>query len=728
MKLGFVHVSLVKVTVVGPAGVGKTCLKYLLLSKSPPSPEDRTSTGCAERAIRVIRVGKEGKKWSEITSNELQEMIAEAVPILYEELKEKGIGMGKLDEVLTILVGEVGEGEVGEGEMGEGGVGEGEMGEGGVGEGKQQQEEGEDSGSASSESESAGDSKAVIDTVIQRLTRLICDGKSSKRLLDMQWIYFTDCGGQQAFWDLIPIFTYDTSATIFVHRLCEKLDERPLNDLYKSGQRVGPSQRATLTTAEAFKTMLRGLQEKGKRSKIVAVGTHKDLANECKETPEAKNRKLATIISPHYEKDILFCGDDLTDVIFQVNTIDPKVDDKKTAGKIRASIEKCATDHEIPIWWFILELILEALAHKLGREVLSKEECIHVANALGYTEEQLDAALKFFDKLNLFLYKKDVLPNVVFTNAQVPLDKLSELVEERYHLKAAEADPKKGTGRPRTGDWRMFRDNGTLTLECLAEFKHHYEEGIFMAADFLTLLKRLLVVAPISATEYFFPAVLDMTPEVQIKECLAPSQPTKIAALAIWFPTGWAPPGVYCCSICHLRSHANWDVVDKTKKTRITRNCTTFAIRGRPGSVTFVDNFSFFAIRVNVDTSDMQPEELSEHCRAIRTQIFAAVEAGLENTHHTNSRPEIAFLCPHQSETCSTELHAANVSTNGKRWICSKNSDVFANLTPEQEVWLGGLGEFCISQNMHDAIFALVPHVRITKLHCYCKHSVLCIG
>ena len=22
----------------------------------------------------------------------------------------------------------------------------------------------------------------------------------------------------------------------------------------------------------------------------------------------------------------------------------------------------------------------------------------------------------------------------------------------------------------------------------------------------------------------------------------------------------------------------------------------------------------------------------------------------------------------------------------------------------------------------------LVPHVRIMKLHCYCKHSVLCIG
>ena len=656
MKLGIVHVSLVKVTVVGPAGVGKTCLKYLLLSKSPPSPKERTSTGCAERAIHVIRVGKEGEKWSEITSKELEEMIAEAVPILYEELKKKGTGMGKLDEVLTTLVGEMGEGKMGEGV----------------------------------ESESAGGGRAAIDTMIQKLTQLICDGKSSKRLQDMQWIYFTDCGGQQAFWDLIPIFTYDTSATIFVHRLCDKLDERPLNDLYKSGQRVGRSQRATLTTAEAFKTMLRGLQENGKRSKIVAVGTHKDLANECEETPEAKNEKLAAIIAQHYEKDVLFCDDDLKDVIFQVNTIDPKVDDQETAGKIRESVEECTTDHEIPIWWFILELILEALAHKQGREVLSKEECIHVSNALGFTEEQLDAALKFFDKLNLFLYKKDVLPNVVFTNAQVPLDKLSELVEERHHLKAAEADRKKCTGRARTGDWRMFRDNGTLTLKFLAEFKHHYEEGIFTAADFLTLLKRLLVVAPISETEYFFPAVLNMTSEAQINECLAPIRPTKIAALVIWFPTGWAPPGVYCCSICHLRSQ---EIVDKTKETRITRNCTRFAIRGRPGSVTFVDNFSFFAVRVNVDTSDMQPEDLSEHCRAIRTQIFAAVEAGLENTHHTNSRPEVAFVCPHQNETCSTELHAANVSVNGKQWICSKNSDVFANLTPEQNVWLGGPGK-----------------------------------
>ena len=63
---------------------------YLLLCKSPPSLEERHSTGCAERAIRVIYMGKEGDKWSEISTKEFQDMIAEAVPILYDDLKAKG--------------------------------------------------------------------------------------------------------------------------------------------------------------------------------------------------------------------------------------------------------------------------------------------------------------------------------------------------------------------------------------------------------------------------------------------------------------------------------------------------------------------------------------------------------------------------------------------------------------------------------------------------------------
>ena len=724
MKKGYVYMTLVKVIIEGHAGVGKTCLMYLLQSKSPPSPEQRCSTGCAERAIQVIRVGKEGEKWSEISKKEFQEMIAEAVPILYEEIKakERDIPLAKEDKEgeEDKVCGEREKGDTvgeerekgnkggGEREKGDKGGGEREKRDtvGGNGEGKLN--EGKNP-KLSSESTSAGDVKTVIDGVIQKLTELVGSSKSSRRLLDMELICITDCGGQQPFWDLIPIFTRDTSATIFVHRLCEKLDDCPLDELYQSGKRVGPRQSTTFTNAEAFKTMLQG---KNKGEKCIVVGTHKDLAHECDETPEEKNDKFVAIASPHFNDDLVYRNEGLKELVFQVNTIDPKDDEKEEASKIRASIEKNATQHKIPIWWFILQLILEALALKLGREVLRKDECVHVSNTLGFSEGELEAALEFFDKLNIFLYKKHILPGVVFTNPQVPLGILSKLVEKQYHLKAAQVNPAKAANQAMTGDWQRFRDRAVITLKFLKEneFKADYVEGIFTPTDFLELLKKLLVVAPLSeretsATEYFIPAILSMTEAAQINKCLTSCSATKIAALVVWFPTGWAPPGVYCCSICHLQSHAHWKVVDKAQNLRLTpnskdthqlrcvaRNCITFRKHGRLGTVTLIDNFSFFVVRVNVDTSDMQRDELTEHCQAIRSEVFAAVEAGLQNTHHTDTYPEHAFLCPCQNESCSTELHTAHVSDNGRRWICSKDSEVFNILTSNQKVWLQNLG------------------------------------
>ena len=683
MKQGYVVVTLVKVIVEGPAGVGKTSVIYLLLGKPPP--DQRHSTGCAERAIRVIRIGKEGEEWSEISTEKFQEMIAEAVPILYEELRSSREGGKQGGEGKTKEKAE---------EKGKGGA-----------EGR---EEGKKEEAKKLENKVANDGKAVVNEVIKKLTNLVGGGKASRRLLDMELIYLTDTGGQQPFWDLIPIFTYDTSATLFVNRLCEKLDEHPRNDLYQRGKQVGPSQRATLTTSEAFKTMLRGLHEgEGKRSKIIAVGTHRDLADDCEETLEEKNKKLISIAFPHFKKDVVFRNDVLKEVVFPVNAKVPEEDDKKEASKIRASIEKGAKQHKIPIWWFILQMIVEALAHKLGRDVLSKDECLHVSDSLGFTEGELDAALAFFDKLNIFLYKKSILPKVVFTNPQVPVDKLSNLVEKRYHLKAAEADPTKATGVAMGGQWKNFRDSGILTPECLNEFKSHYVDGIFTASDFIHLLKELLIISPLSLTEYFFPAVLSMTPESRVNQFLVQCKATAIAPLAVEFPTRWAPPGVYCCSVCHLQSKTGWEVVHKpptplgredttpnTQLCRTSRNSLTFTKHNRPGSVTFIDNFSFFVACVDVDTGKMERGELVEHCQAVREELFDAVEAGLENTHHKNSRPVPAFLCPIQNESCSTELHTAHLSENGQKWICSINCHNFNHLSPNQTLWgLSGKGE-----------------------------------
>ena len=518
-------------------------------------------------------------------------------------------------------------------------------------------------GSNDSEPTQAAHGNVVVDRVIQDLTRLVGGSDASRRLMEMDLIYLTDCGGQQAYWDLFPIFMHDTSATLFVHRLCEKLDEHPLNDLYLSGERVGPEERARLTTTQAFKTTLQGLGDKGKRSKIIIVGTHKDLASECEESLSQKNKRLEEIASPHFPRDIVYRNESLDEVIFQVNTRKPDGDDKTEASKIRASIENGATVMKIPIWWFILQQILETLASQLGRAVLSMDECIHVSNTLGFSEGELDAALSFFDKLNVFVYKKYIIPNVVFTNAQVPIDKLSELVKKQYQLKATEADPSRGADRPMTGEWKIFSDSGILTMNILKEFKQHYVDGLFTEEELLRLLQALFVVCPLSPSEYFFPAVLDMTEDSKVIEHLRSSE---IAPLVVHFPTGWAPPGVFCCSVCHLQTQAGWEMKKPSKqhdsKTTtgtpryISRNSIMFTKRGTPGSMTFIDNFSFFAVCVNVDTRKIPRVSLVKHCDTVKSDVLAAVEAGLEITHQTESHPGHTFLCPfHIDEPSSTE-------------------------------------------------------------------------
>ena len=683
MKVGCVAVKLVKVLVVGSAGVGKTSLIKLLLDQDPP--EERNSTGCLERSIRVIRILREKKgkveeeeeeEWNEKTQQELNNMIAEAVPVLLKDLKKgdtdkpdtKKASKSTSNVEIPIEEGESKQDKTREGQD----IKEGDR-----------NKEGQDTTTLhATHAKSATDIKDYINEVMKEFTKLVSSVKSSERLLNMELIYLTDTGGQQAYWDLAPIFTRDTSATLFVHRLCDKLDDTPLNDVYERGERVGPSQKARITTAQAFKTMLQNSACGKSRSKIIVVGTHKDKAGSCEETLEQKNRKLEEIASPHFSKDIVYINDTLKGIIFEVNTKNPSKDDKEKAAKIKASIHKVTKAVvKIPIWWFILQQVLEGIARKRGTDVLSKEDCIHASKALGFTDAQLDAALEFFDKLNIFLYKPNILPDILFTNAQVPLDKLSELVHKRHHLQVAEVD---STNDSCPGEWNKFRDHGILSTKLLDE---HYVDQVF-TKDIIFLLKQLLIISKSSEEEYFFPAVLDVKEDIKM-----PNSP-EIAPLVVMFPNGWAPPGVFCCTVCHLMSKAGWKIKQPTQshstetpKEEVARNAITFARQNKPGFVTIVDKIEFFSVHVNVDTKKVHGESLIQHCGYIKSEVFAAVKAGLEKTHHKESQPKPAFYCPtHKS-------HIATISSEDNHWVCSKNFEEFDHLTPDQTVWFG---EFCV--------------------------------
>ena len=176
---------------------------------------------------------------------------------------------------------------------------------------------------------------------------------------------------------------------------------------------------------------------------------------------------------------------------------------------------------KIPLWWYFLELALGRLAAMLGERVLSRNECLSIAHNFGFSEEEFDVALRYFDDLNLCLYYP-VLPNVVFSDPQVPLDKASELVQYSYQLRGAEQKPqnslwlkfrdlvfgsKQSVEEARQSSvpevaleakWLRFRDQGIVRKEFLEKFPKHYRDGLFTPDDLLHLFEHLLIFAPLS--------------------------------------------------------------------------------------------------------------------------------------------------------------------------------------------------------------------------------------
>ena len=126
-----------------------------------------------------------------------------------------------------------------------------------------------------------------------------------------------------------------------------------------------------------------------------------------------------------------------TEVIFPINAKKPKEQDHQVCAEIRKQIEdkkNAPPPYKIPIGWFLLEQDI-IKASKGG--VICKSECLGLAALLNINGEALTAALEYFDDLNIFLYYPSVLPEIVFSNPQILLDKVTELVHFSYSLQTS---------------------------------------------------------------------------------------------------------------------------------------------------------------------------------------------------------------------------------------------------------------------------------------------------
>jgi len=135
---------------------------------------------------------------------------------------------------------------------------------------------------------------------------LISQPSGSRKLLEVDWAYIVDSGGQPQFHEILPAFIHYASACVFITKLNEPLTDHPTIAYYsQDGQQHGPPYCLLLTHEQMLRYCFQALQSCHCTSStpqsgpmVFVAGTHKDLEHHCPETRSAKNKKLLETLWP----------------------------------------------------------------------------------------------------------------------------------------------------------------------------------------------------------------------------------------------------------------------------------------------------------------------------------------------------------------------------------------------------------------------------------------------
>lgn len=515
-------------------------------------------------------------------------------------------------------------------------------------------------------------------------------------------LQITDSGGQPQFHEILPIFLQGTSLYIFVQKLSEELAAHGIVEYFdKEGKSVCKPYQASCSNMDIFQHCVRVLLSHRLKSRdgnvphLMIVGTFKDKMDTCVESISDKEKKLQNLLLPTFEKKMIYHSlYPQKRLIHPLNAKTPEKEDKQIAKVIRDLIsKKCrAKPIEIPLQWHALESLLEELTESENRGVFSTQECFVQAKKLHFEHESFNAALLFFEKLNVVYYYPQLLPQVVFTNTQVLLDKVTELLVAAHNLKYGE------NWGPLDCSWQRFHDYALVSVQFLSQkcFSKHFVPSLFESKDLLNLFNGLSIFAKFNDEEYFVPSLLKKLTETELDKYRVKCN-SSIPAMTLVFPNGGPCLGVFCASVVFLLSPSNnypcaWELAmeeDSITPCSLYRNCVKFTIpkpnsdtrQKYPGTVVFMDAFTHFEIHLHLQNSI--PNLVTKLCSLITNAVLEANHSANMALHYSISKPNLGLICP-----CKIlETHAAEIDQEIGYLVCTKSSSVNFPLFPEHFVW-----------------------------------------
>ena len=509
------------------------------------------------------------------------------------------------------------------------------------------------------------------------------------KLMEVDFLYLLDSGGQPPFREMLPHFVQKAAAIVLMLKLNETLEFRP-TIRYREEEKEDMGYESELTNEEILHQYIQAVQTHN--SRVFIVGTHMDRENECQsETREMKNDKLLISLQPILQGQMELYGNQL---IFPVDCTSRGSHSERIAHEFRTRvIENCMGERvQIPLSFFMLDQLLKLLSKYMEFKVLSTDECYQAAREkLHINHSVYEVALNYLSKLNIIFYRPDILPKVVFPDPKDVLNMLTELVRCSHELRTNNEDAASTLPHcMQSGEGLLFKDSAQVNAQLLEKaFPSHYREGLFNSVNFLELLEGLLIAARLDDGNHFIPSLLPDLSKEKVSEHRVTLSDNP-APLVIHYPEKWLPVGVMPSLVVHLRNECMWVTSLKHgKPSCLYRNCIKFKLPGgRPGSIVLIDSTKFLEIHVKSEAVKID----SKLCCTIREDIMAGLKEAHKSLHYDPPEAEIGFLC---SGVCGNtdEPHLAILDDEKKTWTCSEDDSKGCDLIKMEQVWVKTVGD-----------------------------------
>ena len=491
------------------------------------------------------------------------------------------------------------------------------------------------------------------------------------KVFDSKWFHLVDSGGQPQFNDILPLLYRSPSLQIVVICLTEMLDEKPQFHYYYQGKDIYTlPDHLVLTNREIIIRMCQISKSVCQATAgrhvpfVMIVGTHKDKLGSRSEAIIAEfNKELASIRRDF--GDVLMCKSE-NETIFAINNLaegeERALYKEEFQEHIVHAAEKSTVPVSVPLKWLAYQLELDK-----GKGVVRISECYQTGKAFCMGEDDVLSALRFLNQVALLLYFPEEVPNLVLTNLEPFISRLSRLV------KASFIPPKYCP--PAVSE--NLKRNGLFNKLSLHEILRDVDASDFSHKEFLRLLECLKIAVHIGGDEYFLPSALSLEPPQG-----DPSSSDRMSCVPLVYSWGelFLPHGFFLTVCVELLGESNSDLcfVIRTEVAQ-WRGELSMVEKSRkiPGILKLADMKRWIRVSFSGDSRD---------CSKVMQRIDGAIAQTMEHFQHTGlGQPNIGCIC----SLCEVNDHYCVLSADHCLVSCSKDSNSWGPVPTGMLCWIG---------------------------------------